>query len=360
MFMLHHRAESASVAVNASALAVSCRALTKRFGAATAVRDVSFDVPRGTLMALLGPSGGGKTTALRMIAGFEAPDAGTIEIDGTLVAGAGALVPPERRRVGMVFQDYALFPHLSVRGNVAFGLNKGTDRDRRVADVLDMVGLDGIGERMPNELSGGQQQRVALARALAPQPAVVLLDEPFSNLDASLRGRVRAEVQQILSDAETAAIFVTHDQDEAFGLADHVGIMLDSTIVQTGTAEQVYLNPASLSVAMFLGEENILDGIADGGYVTSELGRLPLSDPDTAPGPVKIAVRPESVRLHPDSGTSVSAEVVGLEFRGIYKLVRVRLPSGITLSAVMGVHIPAPVGETVQVAVNAPVSAFPT
>ena len=350
--------------VDLAAPAVRVTGLTKRFGTAEAVVNASFEVPRGSLMALLGPSGGGKTTTLRMIAGFEAPDSGVIEVEGNVVAGPGRSVPPERRRVGMVFQDYALFPHLSVRDNVSFGVPKDSRR-QRVGDVLDMVGLFDLADRMPNELSGGQQQRVALARALAPSPAVVLLDEPFSNLDASLRVMVRTEVRQILRDAEASAIFVTHDQDEAFGLADTVAIMLDSTVVQTGRPEQVYVSPATLAVARFLGEENILDGEASDGYVTCELGRLPLvgqsvDGESTRPnGPVKVAVRPETLRLHPEDGPSVTAEVVGLEFRGIYKFVKVRLPSGLVLSAVMGLHIPVDVGERVQVAVNSAVAAFP-
>ena len=341
--------------------AVRCVGLAKRFGTTVAVRDVSFELPRGSLMALLGPSGGGKTTVLRMIAGFESPDAGSIEIDGrTMVNGRGP-VPPERRRVGMVFQDYALFPHMSVRDNVAFGTRKGPERDERVGSVLRLVGLEAVGERMPHQLSGGQQQRVALARALAPAPAVVLLDEPFSNLDAALRARVRAEVREILRAANTAAVFVTHDQDEAFGLADQVGIILDNTITQIGTPEDVYLHPASLDVARFLGEANVLDGEASGHSVVCELGTLAIGGEAAIHGPVKIAVRPETLRLHPDpkDGPSVAAEVVGREFHGIYKLVTLRLGSGTTLSAVMGLHIPATVGETVQVGVNSFVSAFP-
>ena len=341
--------------------AVRCVGLAKRFGATIAVREASFEVGRGALMALLGPSGGGKTTLLRMIAGFESPDAGSVEIDGkTMVNGRGP-VPPEQRRVGMVFQDYALFPHMSVRDNVAFGAAKGPERDDRVTSVLGLVGLESAAERMPHQLSGGEQQRVALARALAPRPAVVLLDEPFSNLDAALRARVRGEVREILRAADTAAVFVTHDQDEAFGLADQVGLLLDHTVVQVGTPEDVYLHPASLDVARFLGEANVLDGAASGGSVVCELGTLALGGDAALEGPVKVAVRPETLRLHPEpeDGPSVAAEVVGREFHGIYKLVTLRLPSGTTLSAVMGLHVPATVGETVQVGVNSFVSAFP-
>ena len=339
--------------------AVRCIALSKRFGATVAVRDASFEVPHGALMALLGPSGVGKTTVLRLIAGFETPDAGSIEIDGHPMANGRAPVPPEQRRVGMVFQDYALFPHMTVRDNVAFGVGGGAGVQGRVDDVLRLVGLTPEAERIPSELSGGQQQRVALARALAPNPAVVLLDEPFSNLDAALRVKVRSEVRHILREAGTAAVFVTHDQEEAFGLADVVGILLDHTVVQIGTPEEVYLHPATLEIAVFLGEANVLDGQASDGHVTCELGRLSIGGESPPTGPVRVAVRPETVRLHPEDGASVEAVVVSREFHGIYKIVTLRLPSGARLSAVMGLHIPATVGETVRVGVNSFVSAFP-
>ena len=346
-------------AVNPSGHAVHCIGLTKRFGVAEVVSNVNIVLPRGEILALLGPSGGGKTTTLRLIAGFETPDAGTIEVENDIVVGPGRLLPPEQRRVGMVFQDYALFPHMNVTNNICFGLANDDARDRRVSEVLDIVGLTGEALKWPHELSGGQQQRVALARALAPRPAVVLLDEPFSNLDAALRDMVRTEVKQILRNAEASAIFVTHDQNEAFGLADKVAIMLRSTVVQTGTPEEVYVAPANLEVARFLGEVDILDGEASGGWVTCEMGRLPLVGATELTGSVKVAIRPESLRLYPESGPSSSATVVDSEFRGIYKLIKVRLASGITLNAVMGLHIPVNVGDQVQVGVNSTVTAFP-
>ena len=345
-------------AINPSGHAVHCIDLTKRFGTAEVVSNVNLELPRGEILALLGPSGGGKTTTLRLIAGFETPDTGTVEVENDIVVGPGRLLPPEKRRVGMVFQDYALFPHMNVINNIRFGLTNDKERDRRVAEVLDIVGLTNEALKWPHELSGGQQQRVALARALAPNPAVILLDEPFSNLDAALRDMVRTEVKQILRNAEASAIFVTHDQDEAFGLADKVAIMLHSTVVQTGTPEEVYLAPADLEVARFLGEVDILDGEASGDTVACEIGRLPLAGAPFT-GSVKVAIRPESLRLNPESGPSASATVVDSEFRGLYKLVKVRLTSGITLSAVMGLHIPANVGDQVQIGVNAPVTVFP-
>ena len=259
----------------------------------------------------------------------------------------------------MVFQDYALFPHLNVKQNVAFGVPRGPKHEAVVGSVLDMVGLAETAERMPHELSGGQQQRVALARALAPNPSVVLLDEPFSNLDASLRQRVRSEVRQILHEANTTAIIVTHDQDEAFGLADTVGIMLDNVLVQTGTPQQVYLYPASLQVAEFLGETNILDGEYASDQVRCELGVLSVGSARPPAGPVRVCVRPETLRLRPEEGPSVPATVTAVEFRGVYKIVTVRLDSGKHLSAVMGLHIPAAVGDSLTVGVNSFVAVFP-
>ena len=358
MFTLPTRSARSRPAADLTAPAVRCIGVSKRFGDTAAVVNVSLALERGSVLALLGPSGGGKTTILRLIAGFETPNAGVIEVEGHVVAGPDRAVPPEQRRVGMVFQDYALFPHMTVRENVRFGLASDGERDRRVAEVLELVGLASSGERMPHELSGGQQQRVALARALAPNPAVILMDEPFSNLDASLRDRVRTEVRQILRDAEASAIFVTHDQDEAFGLADVVAIMLGSTIVQTGTPTDVYVNPETLEVARFLGENNVLDGEAKDGWVNCELGHLQLVEGTRLNGPVKVAVRPESIRLNPDSGPSIVGEVIDREFRGIYQLVHVRLPSGMPMTAVMGLHIPVDIGASVPIGVNSTVAAF--
>jgi iron(III) transport system ATP-binding protein len=220
--------------------AIVCADVCKSFGAVRAVDRVALRLPPGLLLALLGPSGCGKTTMLRLLAGFETPDAGTIEIGGQRVFGAGINLPPERRRVGMVFQDYALFPHLDVARNIAFGVPRGPDRGRRIVEALRLVGLDGYQERMPHELSGGQQQRVALARALAPRPDLLLLDEPFSNLDAALRAQVRGEVRQILAAADATAIMVTHDQEEALSLADQVAVMQEGTVVQVASPFDLY------------------------------------------------------------------------------------------------------------------------
>ena len=339
--------------------AVSVEGLVKRFGETTAVDGAAFQAERGSMAALLGPSGCGKTTLLRLIAGFEIPDAGSVSVDGAIVAAPGRFVPPERRRVGMVFQDYALFSHLTVHKNVAFGVPRGAGRDAAVDDALDLVGIRPQAERMPHELSGGQQQRVALARALAAKPSVVLLDEPFSNLDANLRERVRGDARRILHEAGTTAVFVTHDQDEAFAIADSVCVMLRNAIVQSGAPEDVYLRPASLEAAAFLGAANILDGERAGASVHCALGTLPVWNAAAPDGPVKIAVRPETARLRPASGPTVEAEVTAVEFRGIYKAVFLRLDSGAEIVSNVGPGTPAEAGERLRIGVNSPVAAFP-
>ena len=336
--------------------AVRCTDLTKTFGPIYAVERVSFTVDQGSLIGLLGPSGVGKTTTLRIIAGFEVPDAGSVEIDGRVVTGPGSMVPPEKRRVGMVFQDYALFPHLSVRQNIAYGIPKGSESSRRVQEVMELVGLAELESRQPHELSGGEQQRVALARALAPNPAVVLLDEPFSNLDATLRAKVRSEVKRILQEIGTSAIFVTHDQEEALSLADRVGVMLHGRVVQVDTPEGLYARPASLAVAMFLGEANILDGQAASGFVECELGTLPtLQKRD---GRVKVMVRPETVILRPPDPGALEAQVVEREFYGHDQVVVVRLPSGQLLRSRSGSDVVMQRGDLLEPHVESPVAVF--
>ncbi|HHC07613.1 MAG TPA: ABC transporter ATP-binding protein [Actinobacteria bacterium] len=263
---------------------------------------------RGEVLALLGPSGCGKTTLLRVVAGLEAPEDGRLVVDGELLVGPGTFVPPERRRIGMVFQDWALFPHLTVAKNVAFGLERG--ESERVAAALEMVGLAGLADRYPDELSGGQRQRVALARALAPRPRVVLFDEPFSNLDAALRARVRAEVVALVREVGTTAIFVTHDQEEAFALGDRVAVMREGRILQVGTPTELYRRPVSPWVATFVGEANLLPGAARGEVVETLVGPLPLADP--LEGSCRVVVRPE----HLEIGNGYLGLVTGVEFYG--------------------------------------------
>ena len=308
---------------------IRLRGVSKSFGATHAVREVTLDIERGELMAVLGPSGCGKTTLLRLIAGFEVPDSGCVNVGETVVAGPGRVVPPERRRVGMVFQDYALFPHLTVEANVAFGLSRRSreEREALTRGTLELVGLQHKAGDHPGELSGGERQRVALARALAPEPELVLLDEPFSNLDATLRAGLRREVELILRDAEATALLVTHDQEEALSLADRLAVMREGRIVQVGAPEEVYGRPASRWAAQFVGEVNVLAGVARGDGVETELGRFDLRAP--ASGTVHVAVRPEQFEL--TVRHDGNAEIVAREFRGHDVLYRLRHEGGRTV-----------------------------
>jgi iron(III) transport system ATP-binding protein len=329
--------------------------VSRSYGSVRAVRDLNLEVKKGEILALLGPSGCGKTTTLRLIAGFEPPDSGTVEVGGRMVAGPSVNIPPERRRVGMVFQDYALFPHLSVEQNVAYGLKNGKKRKGRVAEVLALTHLDGLGDRMPHELSGGQQQRVAVARALAPEPAVVLLDEPFSNLDAGLRACVRSEMRGILGEAGVTAIFVTHDQEEALSLADEVAVMMVGTVLQTAPPEDLYHRPATREIAAFVGEANFLPGIAQNGHVRCALGEIPSTG--TYEREVVAMLRPEALRLtaRPDG----EATVIGREFYGHDQLIKLRLSSGTMLLSRLGGGPGFKVGERVSVEVEEPAVVFP-
>jgi len=330
--------------------------VSKRFNGVGATRDVSFQLRKGQLLALLGPSGCGKTTTLRLIAGFETPDTGSIEIGGRVVAGPGAYVPPEKRRVGMVFQEYALFPHLSVEQNVRFGLDASReDKGRRVGEVLELVGLGGLDKRMPHELSGGQQQRVALARALAPEPDLILLDEPFSNLDAGLRLRVRAEVRSILKQANATAVFVTHDQEEAMSLVDQVAVMLEGTVRQVASPRHLYYQPACREVAAFIGDSNFLPGQALDRSVEVEIGRLETQVDYT--GPVEVLIRPESVALRPASQES-GYRVRNVVFFGHDQLVTIQLQSGRTLDARLLPGYQFFPGQPVEVRIVGPVMVY--
>ena len=318
-------------------LAIRARDLTKSFGASVALDHFSLDVWEGSLVTLLGPSGCGKTTALRVIAGFE-PAFGSVQIHGRVVLGGNVFVPPEKRNVGMVFQDYALFPHMTVAGNIEYGLSKG-DNSRRLGHVLELVGLQGLGERMPSELSGGQQQRVALARALAPKPDVILLDEPFSNLDASLRDRVRRELRVILTEARITAVFVTHDQEEALATSDIVAVMREGRVVQADTPSELYSKPADPWIADFLGDADLLPATAHRGYAETGLGKFKTD----LKGSVTVIIRPENVQI--SLGESPNAIVVSSEFFGHDQLVTLALGDGNRIRSRIG---PKPVYEMGQ------------
>lgn len=277
---------------------------------AAAVSRVSLSVGEGELLALLGPSGCGKTTTLRMIGGFETPDAGAIRLAGRDITH----LTPEARGIGFVFQDYALFPHLDVLDNVRFGL-RGMTRAaslERAREMLALVGLSDLEKRRPHELSGGQQQRVALARSLATRPKLILMDEPFSNLDARMRVETRQEVRKLLKATGAAGILVTHDQEEALAMADRLAVMEGGRVIQIGTPDEIYRNPATQFVASFIGRSNILTGTANGMNVETAFGNLPLSR--AANGAVSLAVRPEQIMLEPD--TQGAGIITGREFRG--------------------------------------------
>ncbi|MET0561718.1 MAG: ABC transporter ATP-binding protein [Gaiellaceae bacterium] len=295
--------------------------VTKHFGDVAAVDSASLCVARGEIVALLGPSGCGKTTLLRLIAGFERPDDGSVTVDGRLVASPAAWIAPEARRVGMVFQDYALFPHLTVAGNIGFGLPRRT-RASRVPELLEIVGLDGLGRRYPHELSGGQQQRVALARALAPSPELVLLDEPWSNVDPFLRETLRAEVAEIIRPLGVTVLLVTHDREEAFSLADRIALMRDGTVVQEGTAEELYFAPATRWAAEFVGAANVLSGRIVAGRIETAIGAFPANGAGERTD-AQVLVRPELLELEPS--LAGPGEVVAREFRGHDVFYRVLL-----------------------------------
>jgi iron(III) transport system ATP-binding protein len=321
------------VTIRSEVPAVRIRGIRKSFGPVIAVAGVDLDLRSGETLALLGPSGCGKTTLLRMIAGLERPDAGTIAIAGRAVEAPGVSVPPERRRVGMVFQDVALFPHLSVAENTAFGIDREAPAARaaRVAELLELVGLGDAATLRPHELSGGMQQRVALARALAPRPDVVLLDEPFANLDLALRTQLRGEIRRALDVTGTTALFVTHDQADALTLADRVAVMRRGLIDQVATPEEIYAAPATPFVATFVGVANLVPGDVATGVATTLLGRVDVGRA-VGDGHALVLVRPEHCDLAPDDGglaadEGLSGTIVARRFAGSELLYEVA-PSG--------------------------------
>src|SRR5918992_1241722 len=302
--------------------ALAVEGLTKAFAWVTVLDRVGLAVPAGRVVALLGPSGCGKTTLLRCIAGLERPDAGEVRLDGRPLCAPGGFVPPERRRIGMVFQDGALFPHLSVAANVGYGLPRAERHSGRVEAALALVDLAGFGARSPASLSGGQAQRVALARALVTRPAVLLLDEPFSNLDTVLRVQIRAEVQRLLADLGVTAVFVTHDQEEAFVVGDEVAVMLAGTIVQQAAPPDLSRPPASRAVAGFLGDANLLPGVAAAGLADTAIGRVPLRN--GLGGDVDVLLRPEQLRV----SAGAAATIDSVQYFGHDAIYLTRLAGG--------------------------------
>ena len=351
--------------------AVAAQGISKAYGGRPVLSGVDLDMPEGTITAVLGPSGCGKTTLLRILAGFEDPDAGTVRIAGKTVAGGTTTVPAHRRRVGLMPQEGALFPHLSVGENIAFGMNRTTGRESqsRVAHWLSVVGLDGLADARPYEISGGQQQRVALARALAAQPRVLLLDEPFAALDAGLRVQVREEIAAILRRAGTTTLLVTHDQSEALSLPDSVALMIDGTIAQHGTPADLYSRPASLTNARFIGATVELTGVARSGTVHTALGalgaRLPVAD-----GAAVVVLRPEQLRF--GAGPSAAtARVTACRFYGAHTIIHLELSdggavqlhspgeSGLAEGSVVGVEVTGN-DETGVLAYSSPTGSSPT
>jgi iron(III) transport system ATP-binding protein len=326
--------------------------VTKRYGATVAADAVDLTAAPGELVTLIGPSGCGKSTTLRLVAGLERPDGGTIKIAGEVVADRRHFQQPERRRVGLVFQDHALFPHLDVAQNVAFGIDSlpRAERRARVAEVLDLVRLGHLAGRYPHELSGGEQQRVALARALAPRPAVVLLDEPFSSLDESLRAQVRADTVAVLRETGTTGMLVTHDQTEALSVGDRVFVMRGGRVEQADTPERVFEQPASRFVASFMGDADFLPAHVRDALLTCEIGVV-----STVPGwancdlDVDVVLRPHEVGLTIDPESA--ARVVAVEYHGAFVLHTVRLGSGATLRSWQPHAVRHPVGTAVAVSV---------
>jgi iron(III) transport system ATP-binding protein len=340
-----------------SAAAVTLSGVTKRFGRTLAVDRVDLEVSAGELVALVGPSGCGKSSLLLLVAGLLEPDAGTVAVDGQVVAGPGAWLPPEQRRVGVVFQDAALFPHLRVADNVAFGLGRGADRSARVAELLELVDLPDLGRRYPHELSGGQQQRVALARALAPRPSVVLFDEAFGNLDSTLRTSVREATVAALRGTGAAGVFVTHDQAEALALGERIAVMRRGRFEHVAEPAEAFHAPATRFSATLLGEADFVQGTQSGDEVHTELGTLAATPAGS--GPVEVMLRPHEVSFAVDP--QGSGHVERREFRGASYVYVLRLASGAVVRSVQPHTVHVPTGTAVRLVVDPghPVRAFP-
>ncbi len=318
-----------------------------------AVQEISFAAREGEILSLLGPSGCGKTTILRAIAGFEPVRSGQLFLSGQLVSSPDVMIPTENRRVGMVFQEYALFPHLRVQDNIAFGLRHldRSERAARVQEMLRLTGLEGFERRYPHELSGGQQQRVALARALVQDPVVLLLDEPFSNLDPDMAGRMRQELHDLLRRTKTTTVLVTHDHDEAFAMADRIAVLNQGRLEQFDTPEMMYHMPATPFVADFVGQADFIPGTISQGMVHTELGEFPNTIECTDGTAVVVMIRPDDIHLVPTEGAR--ARVLSRQFRGSENLYTVSLPSGQIVHSSQGSTSVYQAGTTVELRVLA-------
>ncbi len=326
--------------------------VNKSFGTNRVANNISLSLHKGEIGCLLGPSGCGKTTLLRVIAGFEDIQSGSVHIDDTLVTDSNTTIPPENRSIGMVFQEYALFPHMTIRENICFGIRKFAihEKNSRLNELLSLVGLEGTGNKYPHEISGGQQQRVALARALAPKPDILLLDEPFSNLDAVLRDRLTVEVRDILKELNTTALLVTHNQHEAFSVADKIGVIFNGEIQQWEKAHAVYHRPATLEVAKFVGDGTLVSGKVIGPKkVQSSFGILEgeLSLPCDSGCEVDLLLRPEDI-LHIDE-SELRAVIMHKSFRGPNILYQLQLPSGERCQSLVSSHHDHAVGESIGI-----------
>jgi iron(III) transport system ATP-binding protein len=322
------------------------------YGKHVVVKDVSFELSKGSIGCLLGPSGCGKTTVLRTIAGFESILDGRILLNGTVISKKGYCFAPEKRRIGMVFQDYALFSHLTVFDNISFGLRSSikSEKLKRTAHLVDMLNLMGAENKYPHELSGGQQQRVALARALAPRPDLILMDEPFSNLDVSLREKLSLEVRNILKEYGATALIVTHNQMEAFAISDEIGIMCNGQMLQWGVAHELYHHPATPFVADFVGEGVLVQGVvANNRQVLTSLGKLEgsFSTICTESCAVDVLVRPDDI-VH-DDNSPVRAKVLEKNFRGASIMYRLLLDSGERVLSIVPSHHDHPLGQKIGI-----------
>jgi len=344
---INTHSHSSSTPTCLSPNALTCSSVSKNYGDAIGVSNFSIEIQQGEIISLLGPSGCGKTTLLRLIGGFIEPEHGSITIGGIEVVGPNNYLPPEKRHIGMVFQEGALFPHLSVAQNVAYGLPKQKDQDGAINDALSLVGLLHLRDRMPHELSGGQQQRVALARALAPKPHLILLDEPFSNLDPSLREQVRNDMIDILKSSNVTAIFVTHDQEEALLIGDRVAIMNEGSLEQIGSAEEIFHYPSNRFTANFVGNVDFVPGEYIDNTINSDIGSVSFLDTVNKTDVLELMTRPDCLDCFPNP--EASNQIIRREFRGAFYLYTVKLHSGNTVRCLLSHTQEFDIGEKVDI-----------